>query len=66
MAGGDSAVRPPRRLTPPRPGAGRRASADRTDRKARVLAALLEQIDSGALEPAGTLDVSTPDSVVLR
>jgi cell division protein FtsQ len=41
-------------------------SADRTERKAEVLGALLEQIDSGALDPAGTLDVSTPDSVVLR
>jgi cell division protein FtsQ len=41
-------------------------SADRTERKADVLGALLEQIDSGALDPAGTLDVSTPDSVVLR
>jgi cell division protein FtsQ len=41
-------------------------SADRTARKATVLAALLEQIDAGTLDPAGTLDVSTPDSVVLR
>jgi cell division protein FtsQ len=41
-------------------------SADRTDRKAEVLGALFEQIESGALEPAGTIDVSTPDSVVLR
>jgi cell division septal protein FtsQ len=41
-------------------------SAERTERKATVLAALLEQIDDGTLEPAGTLDVSTPDSVVLR
>jgi cell division protein FtsQ len=41
-------------------------SAARTDRKAEVLDALLEQMDSGALEPADTLDVSTPDSVVLR
>jgi cell division protein FtsQ len=41
-------------------------SAAQTDRKAEVLGALLEQIDSGTLEPAATLDVSTPDSVVLR
>jgi len=41
-------------------------SADRTERKAEVLAALLDQLDSGALDPADTLDVSTPDSVVLR
>jgi cell division protein FtsQ len=41
-------------------------SAEQTDRKARVLAALLEQIDAGTLEPAQTLDVSTPDAVVLR
>jgi cell division protein FtsQ len=41
-------------------------SADRTERKAEVLGALLEQIDSGELDPATTLDVSTPDSVVLR
>ena len=41
-------------------------SADRTDRKAEVLGALLEQIESGALDPADVLDVSTPDSVVLR
>jgi cell division protein FtsQ len=41
-------------------------SADRTERKAEVLGALLEQIDAGELDPADTLDVSTPDSVVLR
>jgi cell division protein FtsQ len=41
-------------------------SAARTDRKAEVLGALLDQIESGALDPADTLDVSTPDSVVLR
>lgn len=41
-------------------------SAERTGRKAEVLGALLAQIDSGALDPADTLDVSTPDSVVLR
>lgn len=41
-------------------------SADQTERKAEVLGALLEQIESGDLDPADTLDVSTPDSVVLR
>ncbi|WP_448613127.1 cell division protein FtsQ/DivIB [Modestobacter sp. URMC 112] len=41
-------------------------SAAQTDRKARVLGGLLDQIDAGTLEPAGTLDVSTPDAVVLR
>ena len=41
-------------------------SAAQTERKAEVLGALLEQIDAGTLDPAGTLDVSTPDSVVLR
>jgi cell division protein FtsQ len=41
-------------------------SADQTERKAEVLGALLDQIESGALDPADTLDVSTPDSVVLR
>jgi cell division protein FtsQ len=41
-------------------------SAEQADRKARVLGALLDQIDAGTLEPAQTLDVSTPDAVVLR
>ncbi|MGY1845084.1 cell division protein FtsQ/DivIB [Modestobacter sp. SYSU DS0875] len=41
-------------------------SAARTERKAEVLDALLDQIDAGTLDPAGTLDVSTPDAVVLR
>ena len=41
-------------------------SAAQTARKATVLGALLDQIESGALDPAATLDVSTPDSVVLR
>jgi cell division protein FtsQ len=41
-------------------------SAERTDRKAEVLGALLDQIDAGTLDPADTLDVSTPDAVVLR
>jgi cell division septal protein FtsQ len=41
-------------------------SAADTDRKAQVLDALLAQIEDGALDPAQVLDVSTPDSVVLR
>ncbi|MEU2349323.1 FtsQ-type POTRA domain-containing protein [Modestobacter sp. NPDC049651] len=41
-------------------------SADRTARKAQVLSALLARIEAGDLDPAATLDVSTPDSVVLR
>jgi cell division protein FtsQ len=41
-------------------------SAARTERKAEVLGALLDQIEAGALDPADVLDVSTPDSVVLR
>jgi cell division protein FtsQ len=41
-------------------------SADLTDRKSRVLDGLLDQIEAGTLAPAGTLDVSTPDAVVLR
>lgn len=34
--------------------------------KSAALVGLLEQIRSGALGPAGTIDVSTPDAVVLR
>ena len=34
--------------------------------KAAALGGLVEQIGSGALEPADTIDVSTPDAVVLR
>jgi cell division protein FtsQ len=34
--------------------------------KASALTAVLEQLDEGSLEPAGTIDVSTPDAVVLR
>jgi cell division protein FtsQ len=34
--------------------------------KSAALVGLLEQIDAGALEPADTIDVSTPDAVVLR
>jgi cell division protein FtsQ len=39
---------------------------EETDEKAAALTAVLEQIASGALESAGTIDVSTPDAVVLR
>lgn len=41
-------------------------SAQQADRKARVLSALLDQIDAGSLDDAATLDVSTPEDVVLR
>jgi cell division protein FtsQ len=34
--------------------------------KASALVALLDQLASGSLEPAATIDVSTPDAVVLR
>jgi cell division protein FtsQ len=34
--------------------------------KSAALVGLLQQVRSGALEPAGTIDVSTPDAVVLR
>ena len=34
--------------------------------KAAALIALLEQLEGGSLDPAGTIDVSTPDAVVLR
>jgi cell division protein FtsQ len=34
--------------------------------KSAALVELLEQIEAGSLEPAGTIDVSTPDAVVLR
>jgi cell division protein FtsQ len=40
--------------------------AERSTAKAAALAGLLEQIDSGLLEPAQTIDVSTPSAVVLR
>ncbi|SDY19215.1 cell division protein FtsQ [Geodermatophilus africanus] len=41
-------------------------SAERAGDKADALVALLVQLESGALEPAGTIDVSTPAAVVLR
>jgi cell division protein FtsQ len=34
--------------------------------KSAALVGLLEQLDAGRLDPAGTIDVSTPDAVVLR
>jgi cell division protein FtsQ len=40
--------------------------ADDSRAKAAALEALLAQIASGALEPAATIDVSTPSAVVLR
>ncbi len=40
--------------------------ADSTGGKAAALVALLAQLDSGALDPAATIDVSAPDAVVLR
>jgi cell division protein FtsQ len=39
---------------------------EETGEKAAALTAVLAQIESGALDPAGTIDVSTPDAVVLR
>ncbi|MGY1639404.1 cell division protein FtsQ/DivIB [Geodermatophilus sp. SYSU D00742] len=41
-------------------------SAEDAGDKADVLVALLGQLASGALEPAGTIDVSAPSAVVLR
>lgn len=40
--------------------------AEDSPAKAGALAALLDQIASGSLEPAATIDVSAPDAVVLR
>ncbi|SNR33715.1 cell division protein FtsQ/DivIB [Blastococcus mobilis] len=40
--------------------------ASESDAKAAALVGLLEQIADGSLEPAGTIDVSTPAAVVLR
>ena len=34
--------------------------------KAKALAALLDQIAAGTIDPAGTIDVSAPEAVVLR
>ncbi|MEI4270994.1 FtsQ-type POTRA domain-containing protein [Klenkia sp. LSe6-5] len=41
-------------------------SAADADRKAQVLAAVLDQLAAGALEPAAQIDVSSPEEVVLR
>ncbi|RBY77195.1 cell division protein FtsQ [Geodermatophilus sp. TF02-6] len=41
-------------------------SADDAGGKAAVLVALLGQLHAGALDPAGTIDVSAPSAVVLR
>jgi cell division protein FtsQ len=40
--------------------------ASESQAKSAALVGLLQQIQSGALEAAGTVDVSTPDAVVLR
>jgi cell division protein FtsQ len=39
---------------------------ERSDRKGSALAALLEQLAGEKLDPASTIDVSTPEAVVLR
>jgi cell division protein FtsQ len=39
---------------------------EESDRKGTALAALLGQIEAGSLEPAETIDLSSPDAVVLR
>jgi cell division protein FtsQ len=41
-------------------------TAEETDAKAAALAAVLGQLVAESLEPADTIDVSTPDAVVLR
>lgn len=41
-------------------------SAEHAGDKADALVALLGQLESGTLEPAGTIDVSAPSAVVLR
>jgi cell division protein FtsQ len=41
-------------------------SAEDSPAKASALAALVDQIASGSLEPATTIDVSAPQAVVLR
>jgi cell division protein FtsQ len=41
-------------------------SAEQSPAKASALDALVDQIASGALEPASTIDVSVPEAVVLR
>ncbi|MBN1092421.1 FtsQ-type POTRA domain-containing protein [Blastococcus sp. TML/M2B] len=39
---------------------------EESEDKARILAALLDEIDAGTVEPATELDLSVPDAVVLR
>ena len=39
---------------------------EESDRKAAALGALLEELAGGDLDPAATIDVSTPEAVVLR
>jgi cell division protein FtsQ len=39
---------------------------EESDRKGTALAALIEQLADGGLEPAATIDVSTPEALVLR
>jgi cell division protein FtsQ len=41
-------------------------TADESVAKAGALAALVDQIASGTLEPAATIDVTVPEAVVLR
>lgn len=41
-------------------------TAEEASAKASALAAVLDQIEAEALDPAGTIDVSTPAAVVLR
>ena len=41
-------------------------TAEETPAKASALTAVLAQIEAESIEPAGTIDVSTPDAVVLR
>jgi cell division protein FtsQ len=40
--------------------------AEQSERKGAALAAIVEQLADGDLEPAATIDVSTPEAVVLR
>ena len=39
---------------------------EQSDRKGAALAAVLEQMSGDKLDPATTIDVSTPEAVVLR
>ena len=40
--------------------------ADESGKKAEILAALLDQLAEGTLEPAAELDLSVPSAVVVR